>query len=75
MVIVGGLRETGSWRALEQHHAEIGDVHLRELFAHDPGRGERLTAEAEGLFLDYSKHRVTDETHAAAAWSWRASAA
>jgi glucose-6-phosphate isomerase len=60
--MVSGLRETRSWRALEQHHADIGDVHLRELFAHDPGRGERLTAEADGLFLDYSKHRVTDET-------------
>ncbi len=62
MVLVSGLRETRSWRALEQHHADIGDVHLRELFADDPGRGERLTAEAEGLFLDYSKHRVTDES-------------
>jgi glucose-6-phosphate isomerase len=61
-VKVSGLRELGSWRALEQHHAGIGDLHLRELFARDPGRGERLTAEAEGLFLDYSKHRVTDET-------------
>jgi glucose-6-phosphate isomerase len=57
-----GLRETESWRALERHHAGVGEVHLRELFAQDPGRGERLTAEAEGLLLDYSKHRVTDET-------------
>jgi glucose-6-phosphate isomerase len=47
---------------LEKHHAEIGDVHLRTLFADDPGRGERLTAEAAGLYLDYSKNRVTDET-------------
>ena len=60
--MASGLRETESWRALERHHADIGEVHLRELFAQDPGRGERLTAEAEGLFLDYSKHRVTDET-------------
>src|SRR5580658_6809949 len=56
------LRERPSWKALEQHHAEIGGRHLRELFAEDPGRGERLTAEAAGLFLDYSKNRVTDET-------------
>ncbi len=56
------LRETRSWRALERHHAEIAGVHLRELFASDPARGERLTAEAEGLFLDYSKHRITDQT-------------
>ena len=60
--MASGLRETESWRALERHHADIGGVHLRELFAQDPGRGQRLTAEAEGLFLDYSKHRVTDET-------------
>ena len=56
------LRERPSWKALEQHHAEIGARHLRELFAEDPGRGERLTAEAAGLYLDYSKNRVTDET-------------
>ncbi|MDX6495492.1 MAG: glucose-6-phosphate isomerase [Gaiellales bacterium] len=60
--MASGLRETESWRALERHHADVGEVHLRELFAQDPGRGERLTAEAEGLLLDYSKHRVTDET-------------
>ncbi len=55
---------TGSpaWRALAQHHDEIGDVHLRELFARDPNRGERLVAEGAGLYLDYSKHRVTDRT-------------
>jgi glucose-6-phosphate isomerase len=56
------LRERPSWKALEQHHAEISDRHLRELFAEDPGRGERLTAGAAGLYLDYSKNRVTDET-------------
>jgi glucose-6-phosphate isomerase len=60
--MASGLRETRSWRELERHHAAVGDVHLRELFAQDAGRGERLTVEAEGLFLDYSKHRVTDET-------------
>jgi glucose-6-phosphate isomerase len=56
------LRERVSWKALEQHHAEIGQQHLRDLFAADPGRGERLTAEAAGLYLDYSKNRITDET-------------
>jgi glucose-6-phosphate isomerase len=56
------LRERPSWKALEQHHAEIGGRHLRELFADDPGRGERLTARAAGLYLDYSKNRVTDQT-------------
>ncbi len=56
------LRELPAWKTLEQHHAEIGGRHLRELFAEDPGRGERLTAQAAGLYLDYSKNRVTDET-------------
>jgi glucose-6-phosphate isomerase len=56
------LREREGWRALEAHHAEIGDRHLRDLFAEDADRGERMTAEAAGLFLDYSKHRITDET-------------
>src|SRR6266849_10214034 len=56
------LRERPSWKALEQHHSEIGGRHLRELFAEDPDRGERLTAEAAGLYLDYSKNRITDET-------------
>ncbi len=56
------LRERPSWKALEQHYAEVGGRHLRELFAEDPDRGERLTAEAAGLYLDYSKNRITDET-------------
>jgi glucose-6-phosphate isomerase len=56
------LRERPAWKALEQHHSEIGGRHLRELFADEPGRGERLTAEAAGLYLDYSKNRITDET-------------
>ncbi|HYB15377.1 MAG TPA: glucose-6-phosphate isomerase [Streptosporangiaceae bacterium] len=54
--------ERKAWQALRRHHAEIAGVHLRELFAADPERGERLTAEAAGLYLDYSKNRVTDET-------------
>jgi glucose-6-phosphate isomerase len=56
------LRERKAWQALERHHAEIAGRHLRDLFDADPGRGERLTAEAEGIYLDYSKNRVTDET-------------
>jgi glucose-6-phosphate isomerase len=56
------LRQRPAWKALEQHHSEIAGRHLRELFAEDRGRGERLTAEAAGLYLDYSKNRVTDET-------------
>jgi glucose-6-phosphate isomerase len=56
------LRQRPAWKALEQHYAEISGRHLRELFAADPGRGERLCAEAAGLYLDYSKNRITDET-------------
>ncbi len=50
------------WQALAQHAATMSKVHLRELFAQDPGRGERLAQEFAGLYFDYSKHRVTDET-------------
>ena len=56
------LRERKAWQALERHYAEISGQHLRDLFAADPQRGERLTAEAAGIYLDYSKNRVTDET-------------
>ena len=56
------LTERKSWQALKRHHAEMAGQHLRELFAADPERGERLTAEAAGLYLDYSKNRITDET-------------
>jgi glucose-6-phosphate isomerase len=56
------LRQRPAWKALEQHHDEIAGRHLRDLFAEDPGRGERLTAEGAGVYLDYSKNRVTDET-------------
>jgi glucose-6-phosphate isomerase len=56
------LPERKAWQALKRHHEEIAGVHLRELFAADASRGERMTAEAAGLYLDYSKNRVTDET-------------
>jgi glucose-6-phosphate isomerase len=51
-----------AWKALQAHAQKVQPVHLRQLFAEDPGRGARFTAEAAGLFLDYSKNRVTDET-------------
>ena len=56
------LPERKSWQALKRHHQEIGGRHLRDLFADDPGRGERLTVEAAGIYLDYSKNRITDDT-------------
>src|SRR5580658_4092290 len=56
------LTERPAWKALQAHYEEIRGTHLRTLFAEDPKRGERLTAEAVGLYFDYSKHRVTDET-------------
>ncbi len=54
--------EGAAWQALQNHHATIKDRHLRALFADDPSRGERFTAEGAGLFLDYSKNRITAET-------------
>jgi glucose-6-phosphate isomerase len=56
------LRETSAWRRLEWHFADVRHAHLRDLFAGDPARGQRLAAEAAGLYFDYSKHRLTDET-------------
>jgi glucose-6-phosphate isomerase len=56
------ITATAAWKALEAHHATIRDVHLRQLFADAPQRGEELTAEAIGIFLDYSKNRITGET-------------
>ena len=51
-----------AWKALEAHYQKVRDLHLRNLFADDPKRGERMTIEAMGLYLDYSKNRITDET-------------
>ena len=56
------LTRLPQWQALRAHHERSGERHLRELFAADPARGERLTAEAAGLYVDYSKQRVDDET-------------
>jgi glucose-6-phosphate isomerase len=50
------------WKALEAHHRKVGEFHLRKLFAEDPKRGERMAAEAVGVYLDYSKNRVTEDT-------------
>src|SRR5246127_173898 len=51
-----------AWKALTSHYKSVSKLHLRKLFADDPKRGTRLTVEAVGLYLDYSKNRVTDET-------------
>jgi glucose-6-phosphate isomerase len=51
-----------AWKVLQAHYKKVRDLHLRDLFADDPKRGERMTVEAVGLFLDYSKNRITDET-------------
>src|ERR671936_262846 len=56
------LTERLAWSALAAHHQKVRELHLRNLFADDPTRGERMTAEAVGLYLDYSKNRITDET-------------
>jgi glucose-6-phosphate isomerase len=56
------LTERRAWKALAAHSEKVRELHLRQLFADDPTRGERLTAEAVGLYLDYSKNRITDET-------------
>ena len=51
-----------SRQGLQSHYEAVSKLHLRQLFKEDPGRGERMTAEAEGIFLDYSKNRITQET-------------
>jgi glucose-6-phosphate isomerase len=56
------LTQCAAWKALETHFSKIKQVHLRELFEDDPNRGERLTVEAVGIYFDYSKNRITDET-------------
>ena len=59
---IAPLTARPAWKALQAHHEKVRDLHLRTLFEQDPKRGERLTAEAAGLYLDYSKNRITDET-------------
>jgi len=62
VVATASLTQRASWKALQAHYDQIKGKHLRQLFADDPKRGERLSLEAEGLYLDYSKNRVTGET-------------
>jgi len=59
---IAPLAERQAWNALEAHYKTVRELHLRELFADDPKRGERMATEAAGLYLDYSKNRITDET-------------
>ena len=59
---IAPLTERQAWKALAAHYENVRELHLRKLFADDPKRGERMTAEAVGLYLDYSKNRITDET-------------
>src|SRR5262244_3605574 len=56
------LTSRQSWKALQAHRNDVGERHLRALFAADATRGERLTAEAVGIYLDYAKNRISDET-------------
>ena len=56
------LATLAAWKALQAHYPQVRELHLRKLFAEDPKRGERMTAEAVGIYFDYSKHRITDET-------------
>ncbi len=56
------VTQQAAWKALEAHYLKARELHLRNLFAVDPHRGERLTVEAVGIYLDYSNNRITDET-------------
>src|SRR5262245_37442649 len=56
------LTERSAWKALTSHYGNVRELHMRKLFADDPQRGQRLTAEGAGIYLDFSKNRVTDET-------------
>jgi len=59
---IAPLNERRTWKRLENHYQQVRELHLRKLFAEDPARGERMTVEAVGLYLDYSKNRITGET-------------
>ena len=62
MTAIAPLTTRAAWKALEAHYSKIRDLHLRTLFADDPTRGERMAVEAVGIYFDYSKNRITDET-------------
>ena len=59
---IAPLTQLAAWKALEAHYSKVRELHLRTLFADDPKRGERMTVEAVGIYFDYSKNRITDET-------------
>ena len=61
-LIISPITERAAWKALAEHYQQVSKLHLRKLFADDPGRGERMTVEAMGIYLDYSKNRITDQT-------------
>src|SRR5215831_14770323 len=56
------LTQGAAWKAIQEHYEAVKALHLRDLFAKDPGRGSRLVCEAQGIYLDYSKNRLTDDT-------------
>src|SRR5580698_1980285 len=56
------LTKRPAWKALGAHYKQVGGTHLRQMFADDPGRGDRFTLEALGILLDYSKNRINEET-------------
>jgi glucose-6-phosphate isomerase len=62
MMTIAPLTERMAWQALKAHYSKVGTLQLRQVFADDPTRGKRLTTEAIGIYFDYSKHRITDET-------------
>ena len=62
MTSIAPLPARAAWKDLDAHHTKIRELHLRKLFADDATRGERMAVEAVGIYFDYSKHRVTDET-------------
>ena len=59
---IAPLVQLSAWKALQSHHEKIRELHIRKLFADDPMRGERMTVEAVGIYFDYSKNHITDET-------------
>src|SRR3989304_4834648 len=56
------LTDTPAWRKLQQHQKDISGIHMRDMFAADPDRANRLSIELDGIYIDYSKHRITAET-------------
>lgn len=62
MTEIAPLTTRAAWKSLEDHYSEVRHLHLRTLFADDTTRGDRMAVEAVGIYFDYSKHRITDET-------------